>query len=188
MKQTLIFFIFNLFVSHVWGQSSTVYDTTDKYYSKTNFGYVDTVEHWTFTIDTSYRADLEDTIKPIGSIAFMRNVKMYDKKYFAANKKLWYPYLSFEIFYLRDSLFCSEESKLYRRISSCTAPDVGGDLLVIGDFILLNRYVCLHVRKWDDDIDYARPVINNILSNINQNKIHSLTDFITVLPIKGKFL
>jgi hypothetical protein len=191
MRRFLIFITINFLLSsiNVVGQTAQVYDSKDEYYEKTNFSIVDTIENWVFNIDTSYHGTQRDSVKPIGAITFLRKTTLFDKKYFESNKKNWRPYLSFEVFLLKDSAFCLADSKNTRNFSSCLPPFTGGDILFIGDFILLNRRVCNAFSiKWENEIDYARPVINKVFSHTNIRNLHSFQDFIKELPIEGKLL
>jgi len=174
---------------NIYGQRTELYNPKNEFYKKTNFKVIDTVDKWVFNIDTSYKGRHSDSVKPIGAITFIRTSPLFDEKYFKANNKLWIPYFSFEIFLLSDSVFCFSDSKKIRMVSSCLPPFTGGDILLIGNFILLNRKVCNAFSiKWDTDTDFARPVINKVLSTSNLSNIHSFQDFINELPIKGKLL
>ena len=126
----------------IYGQRTELYNPKNEFYKKTNFNVIDTVDKWVFNIDTSYKGQHSDSVKPIGAITFIRASPLFDEKYYKANNKLWSPYFSFEIFLLRDSVFCFSDSKKNRMVSSCLPPFTGGDILLIGNFILLNRRVC----------------------------------------------
>ena len=185
----LIITSFLLTSINVAGQRIELYNSKDEFYKKTNFSLIDTVDNWYFNIDTSYKGRPTDSVKPIGAISFIRKTPLFDEKYFKANNKLWRPYFSFEIFLIRDSDFCINDSKNTRMFSSCLPPFTGGDILFIGNLILLNRSVCNAFSiKWDTERDFARPVINKILLSSNLSNIHTFQDFIEELPIKGKVL
>jgi hypothetical protein len=181
--------IFLMTSIHVYGQRTELYNSKDEFYKKTNFNIIDTLDKWVFNIDTSYKGRPSDSVKPIGAITFIRATPLFDEKYYKANNKLWRPYFSFEIFLLSDSAFCINDSKNTRMFSSCLPPFTGGDILFIGNLILVNRRVCNAFSiKWDTDTDFARPVINKVLSTSSLSKIYTFQDFINELPIKGKLL
>lgn len=174
---------------NIYGQTTELYNPKNEFYKKTNFTVIDTVDKWVFNIDTSYKGRPTDSVKPIGAITFIRETPLFDEKYFKANNKLWRPYFSFEIYLMSDSAFCLNDSKNTRMLSSCLPPFTGGDVLFIGNLILLNRRVCNAFSiKWDTDTDFARPVINKVLSLSNLSNIHTFQDFIRELPINGKLL
>ncbi|GAB5527366.1 MAG: hypothetical protein Roseis2KO_52380 [Roseivirga sp.] len=60
--------------------------------------------------------------------------------------------------------------------SSCVAPDVGGDLIVLGDLILLNTHVCLSCIRYNTRTDYCRPLLNKVFSEIEDIKVTSIKE------------
>jgi len=165
-------------------QSPTFYNPSNKYYSATDFNFIDTLERWNYDLYLSYRGKEKDSIKPIGKIIFFRTNALSDKLSRKVYGREWTPVISFDIYNISDSAICSEISRWTRIYSSCVPPDVGGDLLTIGKYIFLNRMVCLACKKYDTNVDYCRPIINYIFSKIDVNRISTISDLVDQLPIK----
>lgn len=161
-------------------------DTTSYYYLQTKFDFIDTLDCWEYDLDKNYKSDRNDSISPIAIITFFRTKPLNDSISLNVYNKPWMPLMSFEIFYLKDSSFCFQESKRTVYFSSCVPPSVGGDLFIIGDFIFLNRNVCVECRKPDSGIDYCRPLINHIISKIDKNKIKTIDDITAQFSIIKK--
>ena len=184
MKYLLTSLIFLLCFSHSFCQRIHVYDTTEKHYRKTDFQKVDSPELWTFELDTSYVASKKDRISAIGKIRFQRTKSMDDGISQEVYGKLWTPYIEFEIFPRKDSLYCAAQSKKTRLISSCKVPETGGDLLKVGDFIFLNTDVCLECIRYDTGTDYCRPLLKKVFEKVNVHKGGSLLDIVKQFPFE----
>lgn len=186
-------FILSVLLLHLFnfsfGQGLNIYDFNDKYYLKTDFTQIDTLNNWAFYIDTKYRGQPTDSVKPMGAIIFYRVIPLYDKVHFERRKELRHLYFAFDIYPLIDSVFCRNDSYLTRYYSSCSPPYTGGDIVYVGNFILLNRKVCHAFSiEWTTETDYARPIINEVFYKTNTNQLNTFEDFIRELPIKGELL
>jgi hypothetical protein len=186
MKQTIFFFGLILLLTRVSGQNQPLVanDHDSLYYSKTNFSVVDTLELWNYNLDKNYKAPGKDSVKPIAQITFWRTKPIDDGLSLEIYKQLWTPFISYEIYNLSDSTYCYYKSKLTRLISSCIPPNIGGDIFMIGNYIFLNRMVCLRCLRYDTGTDYCRPVINLILSRIDKNKVATLDEIAEQFIIK----
>ena len=160
-----------------------------RYYSKTDFSIVDTVNLWNYDIDTTFHGDPADSIKPLGRIFFFRTspiIDTYRKQIYAWD---WVPYLSFRIYFAKDSVYCFQKSKYIRLIASCIPPETGGDVIEAGNLILVNNSVCTVCLRYDLGLDNCRPVINFIVSKIETEKVLTIEDFTNQLIIKkGRWL
>lgn len=147
--------------------------------------------------DTSYRGDAiklwnykfkqkdikeNDSVRSLGSLIFYRTRPVIDSSYYKIYKKFWTPEISFDIFNISDSTFCRKLSTNTRYFSSCVPPDVGGDYFVIGQYIFLNRNVCLNCRI--SSIDYCRPVVNFVFNKLDKKNLNTLTDIFKQFAIK----
>ena len=175
-------FIFSLlFALNSFGQSF-VFDTTtnrppinnSKYYSKTNFSLIDTVQLWNYLLDTAYHGKDTDSIKPVGELIFWRTKPIYDSISKYVYKQLWMPYIIFDIFSISDTSYCYDRSTRTRYYSSCVAPNVGGDIIIIDKYLFLNHSVCLNCQQYDTKVDYCRPIINYVFSNIDRTKVTTI--------------
>jgi hypothetical protein len=182
---------------NLYAQADKIFfDTTKKadllsnftYYSKTDFTKIDTVNLWNYELDTSYKGRTSDTLKSLGQIRFWRTVPIDDKINYGIYGHYWTPHILFEIYFLKDSEYCYQQSNRTRFFSSCVPPDVGGDIVKFGNFVFISRGVCLSCQRHDTRVDYCRPLINYIFSLIDPMKATSLTALVKQLSIReGKF-
>ena len=181
----------------LYSQSDRIlFDTTSKkngltnygYYSKTDFTRIDTIELWNYELDTSYNVRNWDTLASLGQLNFWRTIPIDDKISYGIYGRYWTPHILFEIFFSKDSTVLYKQSYRTRSRSSCVPPDVGGDILKIGNFILISRGVCLNCQRQDTKVDYCRPVINYIFSKVDPSKVTTIESLIGQFIIKeGKF-
>lgn len=163
----------------------SINDTTSYYYSKTNYNHIDTLDCWNYELNKNYRPDIKDSVQPMALLSFFRNKPLHDSISLSIYRKPWTPSISFEVFYLKDSSYCFQESGRIRFLSSCSPPGTGGDIFIIGNFIFLNRDVCLQCVKYDSGTDYCRPLINYLIGKIDKNKINTIDDIVNQFPIAG---
>jgi hypothetical protein len=184
MKLYILVFSFS-FALNSFGQGF-VFDTTIKrtpinsatYYSETNFLVIDTIHLWKYLLDTTYHGRDIDSIKPIGQLIFWRTKPIDDSISKFVYNQLWTPYITFDIFTIADTNYCYDMSTNTRFYSSCVAPDVGGDIIIIDKYLFLNNSVCLSCERHDTKIDYCRPVINYVFSNIDKTKITTIESLV----------
>jgi len=161
-----------------------VYDTLshNKYLClKTDFSLIDNIGFWNYRYDPKYRGFKNALVKPIGKIYFWRTDALDDGTGYGRD---WKPEIDYEIYYLKDSSYCFQESLHTMLISSCLAPDAGGDILLIGNFIFFNHDVCVDCCRYSDKKDYCRPLINDLFKKIDLNKAKTLNKLIDQLNIK----
>jgi hypothetical protein len=91
-------------------------------------------------------------------------------------------FVSFNVYPIADSLRCRAKSRLTRSVSSCSYPNVGGDLYRLGDYILLNESVCISCK--DKKVADCRSMISEILSSIKTMRYLSIDELLNRLPIK----
>lgn len=196
MKQLIwyIFLLNLLFSCNIKNQSEvetpdkksrtlSINDTTSYYYSKTNYDLIDTLDCWNYELDKNYKPDIKDSVQPMALLTFFRTKPLYDSISLRIYKKPWTPYMSFEVFSLKDSSYCFQESGRIRFLSSCSPPGTGGDIFIIGNFVFLNRDVCLQCVKFDSGTDYCRPLINYLIGKIDKNKVSTIDNIVNQFPI-----
>jgi hypothetical protein len=156
-------------------------------YSKTDFSKVDSLSCW-FYVLMDKNPSYEDSIKPVGQLIFQRTHAVDDsvRKQLYGNGFL--PIYTFQVFNIKDSVYCFNKANLIRRFSSCASPDVGGDIIVFGDFIFLNANMCMVCRRYDNGLDYCRPLINKMFLSVDKTKANSLEQIVKQFPIKGQVM
>ncbi len=183
-----------LLASFCFGQNF-VFDTTknnehinsSKYYSKTDFTLIDTLSLWNYYLDTTYHGRTTDSVKPIGLLTFWRTKPIDDSVRKQVYGRLWTPSIEFEVYNMSDSSYCYYKSFRTRVSSSCVAPDVGGDIIMLDNFLFLSRWVCLNCQRYDKQVDYCRPVINYVFSSLNKAKITTIQNLVQRFAIsKGQ--
>ena len=154
--------------------------------SKGSFISIDSLEYWNYDLRAIDSGQRKDSVQPIANIIFFRSRPLQDSFSRRIYGKDWSPVMEFSIYKLSDSAFCSRRSNAVAFISSCVSPDVGGDIIIAGNFIFLNNDVCLHCRKYDTKIDYCRPVVNSLFGGLDKNKLSSIEEIVAQFPIKRK--
>ena len=158
------------------------------YYSKTDFSFTDTLSFWSYNLDTTYKGDKSNTVKPIARLTFWRTKSIDDGISARLYNQLWAPRMVFEIYTISALNFCYRSSVATRVASSCRPPDVGGDIIVMGKFVLLNHDPCVSCVRYDTQIDYCRPIVNRIFKQVDMAKITSLMSLVSQFPVKeGSF-
>ncbi|OAD92574.1 hypothetical protein A7A78_01315 [Aequorivita soesokkakensis] len=150
------------------------FDYEKEYYPIKNSIQTDSLKFWTYSIDYEFEKP-NDSIKPVAKIKFWRTESINDKKSQKIYGKPWTPSIDFEIYNINDLEFCKESSYLTKVRSSCVKPNVGGDLIIIQNYVLVNKSVCLNCIRYDNGIDYCRPTLDKILSELNLAENSSLS-------------
>jgi|GEM_PF-2895503 len=158
------------------------------FYSGTDFDLLDTVSLWNYDIDTSYHGLPTDSARSIARIIFFRTAPIKDSIQDSIYWDDWIPFISFRVFYLKDSTHSFILSRLTHSRSSCMPPQQGGDLIIAGNLILVNTNVCTSCLQVDKFIDRCRPLINHIFSFISFENIWTIDDLVKQFIIrKGKW-
>jgi len=192
----IIFSIFvSLFTSNSFGQkfvfdttaNSMQFDKMDYYYSKTDFSIIDTLKLWNYQLDTNTTNIIKDSINPIGQLYFWRTVPIYDSISKIVYNRLWSPHITFDIYAIEQLSYCYQTTSRARFLSSCVPPNVGGDLIIIDKFVFVSRGVCLDCSMLDTKVDYCRPVINYLFSNLDITQITTIQSLVKQFAIdEGK--
>jgi len=185
----LLFFYTTLFGQNksisIFQKQEDSKDFNNYYYSKTDFSIIDTLSFWRYQLDTT---DTNDTKGPqhypIGELLFWRSNPIVDGISKKIYNRLWTPELTFSIFKISDSAYCYEISRRTRMLSSCLAPDVGGDMIFIGEYIFVSRGVCVSCQRHDTKVDYCRPIINYIFSKVDSKKVTTLRSLVSQFVIE----
>lgn len=154
--RSVILVVFCLFTAAAFGQSQ-----------------VDTLSLWNYELQQHAKPQKD---KAIGQITFWRAKPIHDSVHLALHQELWTPQISFSIYTLADSAYCSAQSRRSKMSASCIGPDVGGDLYRVGNLILLNRDICLSCVSFETKKDYCRPVIAQVLNAMDPRNVKTLAD------------
>jgi hypothetical protein len=156
-------------------------------YSRTDFTKIDAVDQW-FYLLTIMGSSKRKPGDKIAQLIFQRKEPVDDTLSLQVFNRKWLPNISFEVFGIADSTYCFGISEKIRLISSCVPPDLGGDIILIGNYVLLNRTSCVDCARYDTKQDYCRPVINKLLLDLDKSKIGTLEELVNQFPIKGEIL
>ena len=179
----LIILIFLLNSLNTFSQNNEkrkiLFDTTEKtsfnsinFYRNTDFDNFKDPVNWLYEIQL-----YDESIKKNNNNLSLGIIKL--KKYFNLtinDSKRELTEFNFDIYNISDSLYCQNEAKKIKMLSSCIPPNVGGDYIEIGNFILLNRNVCLQCEDIFN-VDFCRPEINQILLIMKSKEIEKIDDF-----------
>jgi hypothetical protein len=144
---------------------------------KEQFEYkTDTLAHWRYTMDREYQAPFSDSVKPVARIVFWSAKPAAIGADQKQGKNAWTPDISFELFNLSDLTWCKKKSEMTKSLSSCKPPGVGGDLYVVGNYVFLNREVCVNCIDHSTQKDYCRPVMNYLFNKLNKTQAHTLDE------------
>lgn len=180
MKIAAQLFLLIILTNYCANGQQPIYDTTDKHYRGINFAFTDDLNYWTFKFQEK-RATKKNP--SIGRIAFWRTQGFDDN----TNKEFhiaWSPGISFEVFFLKDSIKALEVSKNMRSLALCETPQIGGDWFIIGNFLFVNGESCILCYRKLTNTEYCRPTINQIFSKLIITKNSSIQEIIRQMPIK----
>lgn len=176
MKCIFTIIILLLSFSIFSNQIEKEFDYEKKHYSKRNSTQTDSLKFWTYTIDYEFEKSNDSIKLPVGKIKFWRTESIHDKKSQEVYGRPWAPSIDFDIYNLKDLKFCERIQIHINKLSSCIQPNVGGDLIIIQNYVLINRWVCVNCGAYENGIDYCRPTLNRILSELNLAENSSLND------------
>ena len=161
------------------------FDYKKRYYPIKNTVQTDSLKFWTYSIDYEFQRP-NDSINPVGQIKFWRTESIDDKKSIEIYGRPWTPSIDFDIYNIIDLEFCEQAKININRVSSCLPPNVGGDLIIIQNYVLINRWVCVNCIRYDNGIDYCRPTLNKILSELSLLENSSLGEIDKAIGLKIK--
>ena len=150
---------------------------------------ISNLKHWTYEIDSDYEPEItpiNDTIKPIGLIKFERTKSIKDKQREEIYLEDWFPSIDFEIYDKTELEHCKKISQTMKLFSSCENATVGGDLILINNYVFVNRGHCLNCVQSENETDYCRPVLNLIFSDLNLTGSLDLREINEKIGIKIK--
>jgi hypothetical protein len=184
MSNFILFFvmkklIFSVLIMLIWGKNFCqikVYDSTDVFYSKTDFTFISDISNWNYKLKLR-----KSKAGEIGKLLFYRVTQFRGNtnNEFYASYNLW---IEFSIYHLKDSLKAKAISNSLRKITFCTSPEIGGDYFAIGNFIFVNNVNCIRCNG-PGSKDYCRPIVQKSFLNVSQSRIASLKEIVSQFPI-----
>ncbi len=183
MKYIIIIFTFLSSFSIFSQEIGKDFDFEKRYFPIKNSIQTDSLKYWTYSIDYEFKRP-NDSIKPVGQIKFWRTKSIDDKKSQEIYGKPWTPSIDFDIYNITDLTFCVQAQININTASSCLPPNVGGDLFIIRNYVLINRWVCVNCIRYDNGIDYCRPTLNKILSELELTENTSLREIDKAIRMK----
>ncbi|MEY2702716.1 MAG: hypothetical protein RLY43_1352, partial [Bacteroidota bacterium] len=95
--------------------------------------------------------------------------------------------INFSIYKMSDIEKCKFQSVKTKALSSCISTNIGGDIHLIGNYILLNEDPCVNCLNPKTEIDYCRPIIKYLLSNIIISNDSTFLDIENQIRLKLNF-
>lgn len=145
---------------------------------------VDSLEFWSYTLHTYSKTKAD---KSIGRITFFRSKPVHER---GARDQVYqsecFPSISYLIYDRSDSAACKNLLHSRNMMSSCWLPTVFGEMVQAGPYIFLNRDACASCVSPLSGIDFCRPIVNKILTNVNLFKTNTLEEFVQQFGIQGK--
>lgn len=147
---------------------------------------LDTISQWDFKIDYSVK-NTSDSIKPLAVLHFFRKEHLFLISSDHKQKSKWTPEINFSIYKMSDIEKCKFQSVKTKALSSCISTNIGGDIHLIGNYILLNEDPCVNCLNPKTEIDYCRPIIKYLLSNIIISNDSTFLDIENQIRLKLNF-
>ena len=158
-----------------------VYDTANKYFSKTDFSFKDDLSNWRYKLQL--KKGLFKKSKSLGHLMFYRTEAWEDlTKEFHWK---WNAYIQFEIYNIKDSTLALDASQSVRKFDYCNPLETGGDYFVVGNFIFVNEVNCVQCAK--ENKDYCRPTVKKAFMNVNKNEISTIQEIVSQFQIQDGY-
>lgn len=133
------------------------------YFQTTSTDYFERViKPWKYQYVQTQIDEVGDSVNKVGQIIFWRSKAVYD--YVA--KKYWKPYITYDVYFVSDSIYVSSLAYKTKSLASCDSINRGGDVLFLGHFIMVNPSVCVHCSS-SSNVDHCRNIIRRILEAVS---------------------
>ncbi len=139
------------------------------------------IEPWRYQYTAT--ENLKNPISKIGEITFWRSEALYD----SVSKQYWKPNISYDIYPALELKYVDSLADKIKSSSSCDSINKGGDLILLGRFILISSSSCANCAS-ASNIDYCRNIIKRIVTSVpdkNTSKWNKIMNQFVVK--KGKF-
>lgn len=151
------------------------------YFKSSSAEYFDNViKPWNYQYKAnSLVTNNSNEIQKIGEILFWRTLSIADRKL-----NNWKPNIIYDIYKIEDIDTCSMLSLKIKEISPCDSLKKGGNILLIGRFVLLCPSLCINCIS-SENIDYCTNIVKKIFSYVNEQNTSDWNKILKELPIKS---
>lgn len=143
---------------------------------------VEPIADWRYMFDPTPDTLRESKVASLGHVSFIRKDSIPSELHQRLYHRGWRPGMSFHVFPITAYSDCSTEQRRVIHLSSCLEPNVGGDLFIVGQFVLFNRSVCLGC-EWEDGIDRCRGPISEIVKVMEQRAPVTVDELVKAIPL-----
>lgn len=147
--------------------------TSDEYFKKA-------IRPWKYQFIKSNSIGA-DSIQKIGQIIFWRSEPIFDKP----TNKNFSPHISFDIYSSSYFQFLQVKATNIKMTSSCDTINKGGDIILIGQFVLLSSSSCVNCSS-PSKVDYCRGIIKRVLSSVKNIVTDDWIDILNQLIIERR--
>ncbi len=157
------------------GKKGNYFETNSKAY------FEKVLEPWRYQFTAT--VNFNEPVKRIGEITFWRTEALYD----SVSKQYWKPNITYDIYPALELKYVDSLADKIKLSSSCDSINKGGDLILLGRFILISSSSCANCAS-PSNIDYCRNIIKRIVNSVpdkNTNKWNKILNQFVVK--KGKF-
>ena len=165
-----IFMILLYFIcsTSLFGQTNQQTQKGNYFASKSGDYFKKVIRPWKYQYIKTQTGDSIGAVKKIGEITFWRSEAIYDE----VSKKYWKPDIRFDIYLASDSNYVRRLAKEIKLVSSCDSINKGGDVLLLGHFILVSSSACVNCSS-SSNIDYCRKIVKHILESVSNKDTYN---------------
>ena len=135
------------------------------------------IEPWRY--DFLQNIKLTYTEKGVGKLTFWRSEPIVDAK----SGRKWKPNISFDVFLLTDRPDLKHLSDSLKLNSTCDSINIGGDIFLVGHFVLFNSETCIDCAS-TTKIDYCRNFVKRFLNSVTDKEIMDFEKILAQLEIR----
>jgi hypothetical protein len=169
-----------IFVLSASGQNNPTPQKGNYFTTTSDTYFQNVIKPWKYQFIQSLNTD---SCKSLGQIIFWRSRGIYDE----VAKKYWKPNISYDVYSISDLTHVQNLAKKTRMVSSCDSINRGGDILIVGNFILVNTSPCVNCSS-SSNIDYCRNIIKRVLDSVTLKENSNWDSILDQLIIdKSKF-
>jgi hypothetical protein len=151
--------------------------------------FMDSLQLWRYSLDTSYHGSQYYSIKPKGEVIFWRIRPVDDTTSWKLRGLVCNPVMAFDVYDIKDTAYCFKRADTIHIISNCQYPNSGGDVIMTGKYVFFNCHPCISCKRFDTGVDYCRPVIEYIFSKVDKKKTTTIQSLVKQFPIaEGEYL
>ena len=120
-----------------------------------------------------------DSLNKIGQIVFWSVEPIYDK----VSKKYWTPNISYDVYHLSDWPLVKRISDVLISTSNCDSINKGGDIQIVGDFVLVSTSPCVNCAN-SSNLNYCRYTVKNVLQSVKDKTVLDFGGIVKQFKIK----